>query len=54
MPSPRPLDPTLYALDEDEAAFFKSQTGIEDDASLKSHIFAVQEEAYKVERLILV
>ncbi|PBK67606.1 hypothetical protein ARMSODRAFT_889090 [Armillaria solidipes] len=48
MPSPRPLDPTLYALDEDEAAFFKSQTGIEDDTALKSHIFAVQEEAYKI------
>ncbi|KAK0203785.1 hypothetical protein DFS33DRAFT_832041 [Desarmillaria ectypa] len=48
MSNPRPLDPTLYALEEDEAAFFKSQTGIEDDAALKSHIFAVQEEAYKI------
>ncbi|KAK0480788.1 hypothetical protein IW261DRAFT_1474583 [Armillaria novae-zelandiae] len=42
------LDPTLYALAEDEAAFFKAQTGIEDDVALKNHIFAVQEEAYKV------
>ncbi|KAK0192562.1 hypothetical protein F5146DRAFT_507891 [Armillaria mellea] len=44
----RQLDPTLYALSEDEAAFFKAQTGIEDDVALKNHIFTVQEEAYKV------
>ncbi|PBK67609.1 hypothetical protein ARMSODRAFT_1020608 [Armillaria solidipes] len=42
------LDPTLYALSEDEAAFFKAQTGIQDDVALKNHIFTVQEEAYKV------
>ncbi|KAK0435186.1 hypothetical protein EV421DRAFT_1837199 [Armillaria borealis] len=41
------LDPTLYALAEDESAFFKAQTGIEDDVALKNHIFTVQEEAYK-------
>ncbi|KAK0496140.1 hypothetical protein EDD18DRAFT_1074587 [Armillaria luteobubalina] len=46
--SPRLLDPTLYALDEDEATFFKSLAGIEHDAALKSHIFAVQKEAYKI------
>ncbi|KAK0219998.1 hypothetical protein IW262DRAFT_994318 [Armillaria fumosa] len=44
----RQLDPTLYALAEDEAAFFKAQTGIEDDVALKNHNFTVQEEAYKV------
>ncbi|KAK0496141.1 hypothetical protein EDD18DRAFT_232786 [Armillaria luteobubalina] len=42
------LDPTLYSLAENEAAFFKAQTGIEDDVALKHHIFSVQEEAYKV------
>ncbi|KAK0480786.1 hypothetical protein IW261DRAFT_1563464 [Armillaria novae-zelandiae] len=39
------LDPTLYALAEDEAAFFKAQTRIEDDIALKHHIYTVQEEA---------
>ncbi|KAK0459030.1 uncharacterized protein EV420DRAFT_1642728 [Desarmillaria tabescens] len=48
MSRPHPLDATLYALTEDEVAFFKSQTGIEDDAALKSHIVSVQEEAYKI------
>ncbi|KAK0203786.1 hypothetical protein DFS33DRAFT_1475139 [Desarmillaria ectypa] len=44
----RQLDPTLYALAEDEAAFFKAQTGIEYDVALKNHILTIQEEAYKV------
>ncbi|KAG7448620.1 uncharacterized protein BT62DRAFT_992643 [Guyanagaster necrorhizus] len=48
MSGSRPLDPTLYALTNDEASFFKSQTGIEDDVTLKSHISEVQEEAYKI------
>ncbi|CCM02021.1 uncharacterized protein FIBRA_04097 [Fibroporia radiculosa] len=42
------LDESLYLLKEDEAAFFKSQTGIQDDEALKQHIISVQTEAYKV------
>ncbi len=42
------LDDSLYALTEDEAAFFKVETGIQDDVQLKNHILAIQEEAYKV------
>ncbi|KAK0459031.1 uncharacterized protein EV420DRAFT_1541956 [Desarmillaria tabescens] len=42
------LDPKFYTLAENEAAFFKAQTGIEDEATLKNHIFTIQEEAYKV------
>ncbi len=43
-----PLDASIYALTEDEAAFFKVETGIQDDVQLKNHILAIQEEAYKV------
>ena len=43
-----PLDETLYTLDEQEAAFFKSQTGIDDDEELKQHILRSQKEAYEV------
>ncbi|KNZ75147.1 hypothetical protein J132_04632 [Termitomyces sp. J132] len=43
-----PLDPTLYALDADELAFFQDQTGISDEQELKQHIVAVQEKAYEV------
>ncbi|KAG7448598.1 uncharacterized protein BT62DRAFT_889725 [Guyanagaster necrorhizus] len=43
-----PLRPELYSLSGDEAAFFKSETGIEDDDELKSHILTVQAEAYKI------
>ncbi|KAK0496116.1 hypothetical protein EDD18DRAFT_1309768 [Armillaria luteobubalina] len=42
-----PLQPELYRLSEDETVFFKSQTGIERDEELKTHIFTVQAEAYK-------
>lgn len=49
----RQLDPTLYELAEDETAFFKAQTGIQDDAALKNHILTIQEEAYKVNGLML-
>ncbi|KAF9240255.1 hypothetical protein BU15DRAFT_87747 [Melanogaster broomeanus] len=42
------LDPSLYALSPEEAAFFKAATGIDDDAVLKAHILMVQEKAYKV------
>ena len=43
-----PLDPSLYKLEEDEAAFFKQATGIQDDEELKQHILRVQAEAYEV------
>ncbi|KAI0726728.1 hypothetical protein C8Q72DRAFT_497689 [Fomitopsis betulina] len=43
-----PLDPSLYKLEEDEAAFFKQATGIPDDELLKQHILRVQVEAYEV------
>ena len=43
-----PLDDRYYSLKEDEAAFFKSYTGIEDDQELKRHIIKMQTEAYAV------
>ncbi|KIJ66175.1 hypothetical protein HYDPIDRAFT_87780 [Hydnomerulius pinastri MD-312] len=43
-----PLDPGLYSLSSEEAAFFKAATGIEDDDALKAHILIAQEKAYKV------
>ena len=46
-----PLDPNLYKLEEDEAAFFKQATGIPDDEELKQHILRVQAEAYEVRQL---
>jgi len=42
------LDESLYALDEEEGAFMKTATGIDDIEELKSHIFACQREAWKV------
>lgn len=42
------LDGKHYALDGEELAFFKSQTGIQDEHALKAHIMKVQTEAYKV------
>ncbi|KAK0203783.1 hypothetical protein DFS33DRAFT_1260379 [Desarmillaria ectypa] len=42
-----PLDSSLYDLTEDEAAFFKAETGIQGDVELKNHILAIQEQAYK-------
>ncbi|KAH9843541.1 uncharacterized protein C8Q71DRAFT_728886 [Rhodofomes roseus] len=43
-----PLDDKYYNLNENEKAFYKSLTGIDDDESLKRHIVSVQTEAYKV------
>ncbi|KAI0932443.1 hypothetical protein AcV5_004332 [Taiwanofungus camphoratus] len=43
-----PLDESFYHLSEDEAAFFKSQTGIKDDEELKRHILKAQANAYEV------
>ncbi|KDQ27948.1 hypothetical protein PLEOSDRAFT_1076958 [Pleurotus ostreatus PC15] len=42
------LDPKLYSLDEQEAAFFKSATGMQDDEELKKHILDVQAKAYVI------
>ena len=36
------------ATDPDEAAFFKAQTGIEDEDKLKKHILDIQRRAYEV------
>ena len=48
-PATKPkLDPSLYSLDSDEAAFFKQLTGISDEQALKEHILAVQSKAYEV------
>ena len=41
-------DIMFYNLDDAESAFFKSQTGIQDDELLKKHIVEAQEEAFKV------
>jgi len=43
-----PPDEKFYQLDEQELAFFKSQTGIEDDEKLKQHIVKVQRDAFEV------
>ncbi|KAK0435190.1 hypothetical protein EV421DRAFT_1837206 [Armillaria borealis] len=43
-----PLDAPLYTLTGDETAFFKVETGIQDDVQLKNHILSIQEEAYKI------
>ncbi|KAG1880093.1 hypothetical protein F4604DRAFT_517966 [Suillus subluteus] len=46
-PMPK-LDPNLYRLSSEEAAFFKAQIGIDDDEDLKRHILEVQAKAYKI------
>lgn len=45
--NPPPLDKSL-SLDEDELAFFKSATGIDDEGELEKHILTVQVKAYEV------
>ncbi|TFY73959.1 hypothetical protein EWM64_g10053, partial [Hericium alpestre] len=42
------LDPSLYNLKGDEVAFYKQQTGIQDDEELKRHIIEIQTGAYAV------
>lgn len=49
-PSKAPLDESFYNLTDEESAFFKSQTGINDDNELKHHILTAQTEAYEVAR----
>jgi len=46
--APPELDRSILVLTPDEEAFLKSKTRIADTDKLKEHIFAVQEEAYKV------
>lgn len=41
-----------YRLDEDESKFYKSLTGIQDDAQLREHLFKVQAEALAVRAYI--
>ncbi|CCM06727.1 uncharacterized protein FIBRA_09021 [Fibroporia radiculosa] len=41
------LDEQYYNLQEDELAFFKAQTGIQNEGELKRHIMKAQEDAYK-------
>ena len=48
LPTKWQLDPTRLNLNEQEARFFKSLTGIEDDEELKKHIIQVQTKAYGV------
>ncbi|KAI0932684.1 hypothetical protein AcW2_001238 [Taiwanofungus camphoratus] len=48
MPQIVPLDDKFYALDAEELAFYKAQTGIHDDDALKQHIMRVQADAYQV------
>ncbi|KAI0066449.1 hypothetical protein BV25DRAFT_1796896 [Artomyces pyxidatus] len=45
---PPPLDESLYCLGEEESAFFKEKTGIEDDEELKTHLLEIQAVAYEV------
>jgi hypothetical protein len=45
---PPKLDPDFYNLQPQEVAFFKQQTGIDDDELLKQHIIQVQVKAYEV------
>lgn len=47
-PPPRPLDESLYNLNEEEIEFLVAQTGIADRDELKKHVIAAQTEVYKV------
>jgi hypothetical protein len=42
------LDERCYNPSDEDRAFLKQQTGIQDDEELRAHIFHVQAEAYKV------
>ncbi|TBU29947.1 hypothetical protein BD311DRAFT_719492 [Dichomitus squalens] len=44
----KPLNPSLYAPDEEEKAFMQATTGIQDDEELKAHIIAVQTKAFEL------
>ena len=45
-----PLDEKYYTDRVVDTAFLKSQTGIQDDETLKQHILAVQAKAYAVRK----
>ena len=49
-----PLDESKYKLDNEEAAFFKEQTGIQDDAALKTHLVEIQRKAFEACFLIAI
>lgn len=49
---PKPLDDTLYKLEQDEYEFLSSQTGIKDQGELKKHVLEVQKDIYKVCRIV--
>ncbi|KAF9446315.1 hypothetical protein P691DRAFT_761754 [Macrolepiota fuliginosa MF-IS2] len=42
-----PLDPSLLALQKEEAEFFRTLTGIKGDKELKEHIINVSSKAYE-------
>ena len=42
------LEPSLYHLSGENLAFFKEQTGIQDEEELKRHVFDVQAKAYEI------
>ena len=44
----KPLDESFYAPDDEEKAFMKTTTGIQDDDELKRHIIAAQTKAFSV------
>jgi hypothetical protein len=43
-----PAADTALSLNEDELAFFKAQTKIDDEDELRNHISAVQAKAYSI------
>ena len=45
---PGTIDDKNLHFEPEEAAFYKNQTGIEDETALKQHIVQVHDEAYKV------
>lgn len=44
----KPLDPSLYVLDEEEKTFMKATTGIQDEEEVKAHVVSVQTKAFAV------
>jgi hypothetical protein len=44
----RQLDDSFYNPDPEALAFFKKETGIDDDEALKQHVLKVQREAFSV------
>ena len=47
-----PLDPSIYYLQDDEKAFYKTHMGIQSDDELKQHIINVQNQAYSASYLM--